>query len=577
MPSKIAPLHAHLAALRRERWVLRVIHGGLALGLLLLLAIATDFLLDWFFVFSRSQRAFALAVLACLAAWGLRRFIWPAMAKYESAVDLALLVERQQGIDSDLVAALQFETADARTWGSAQLEEAVVDYVAEFGNGLKVSRGLAGARLGRTSAAFVSTAVVLIAAALAYPNYAAVFINRLLLGAVHYPTDTTISRLSINDQDVDLQHPTTNVPRVPFGLSVRFAADASGVCPETGSIRIVAENGTGATTLALARVESAPAREKSAADNSPGVAVVPETATYTAELPKLSEAVLYQVYLGDAWTEPAPIHVIAPPVVALELDHTPPAYAARAVSGQASASSRQLSVIEGSQVVLTVRCGNKALASVEFVTGTARYALEPEDAEKRNWKLNVADTPLERVIAPVPFDVEVVDEDGLSPEQPLRGHIRIEADRPPRIAAAVVTEKVLPAARPRIVWGAADDYGLAEVRVLKQITRLTGEMEQSVDIVQQVPAGRQPPTTLRGRHLMDLAPLALSKGDQVRVTLEAVDFRGDHPGLSSQSEPLLFQVTDESGIFAGLIESDEKSARQLDQIIERQLGIGESR
>jgi hypothetical protein len=35
-------------------------------------------------------------------------------------------------------------------------------------------------------------------------------------------------------------------------------------------------------------------------------------------------------------------------------------------------------------------------------------------------------------------------------------------------------------------------------------------------------------------------------------------------------------VTDESGILAAISESDERSARRLDEIIKRQLGIGES-
>src|SRR4029079_8004047 len=114
------------------------------------------------------------------------------------------------------------------------------------------------------------------------------------------------------------------------------------------------------------------------------------------------------------------------------------------------------------------------------------------------------------------FQVEGRDERGRAPEQPLRGHIRIEADRPPRIAAAVVTEKVLPAARPVIAWGAADDYGLAAVRLHKQITRHSGEIEQEGDAVQKVTAQDQPQTALRGRFALDLAPLSLSKGDQVR-------------------------------------------------------------
>jgi hypothetical protein len=302
-----------------------------------------------------------------------------------------------------------------------------------------------------------------------------------------------------------------------------------------------------------------------------------DRANYDAELPRLIEEIRYQVFLGDAWTEPAPIRVIAPPVVALELDHTPPLYAAQAAASPVSASSRQLSVIEGSQVVLTVRCGNKSLAQVEMVSGEARFPLLPIDAEKHAWKLSPAGTPLDRVTAPIPFEVEVVDEDGMSPEQPLRGHIRIEADRPPRVAAAAVTEKVLPAAQPGIAWGAADDYGLAEIRVLVQTIRQNGEIEQAAKTVQKVAAREQPQSALRGRYVLDLAPLSLSKGDQARVTLEAVDYRGDRPGMTAQSEPIVFQVTDESGILAGLIESDEKSARQLDQIIQRQLGIGEAR
>jgi hypothetical protein len=43
------------------------------------------------------------------------------------------------------------------------------------------------------------------------------------------------------------------------------------------------------------------------------------------------------------------------------------------------------------------------------------------------------------------------------------------------------------------------------------------------------------------------------------------------------SEPLLLDVTDERGVLAGMVESDERLARQLDAVIERQVGIGESK
>jgi hypothetical protein len=69
----------------------------------------------------------------------------------------------------------------------------------------------------------------------------------------------------------------------------------------------------------------------------------------------------------------------------------------------------------------------------------------------------------------------------------------------------------------------------------------------------------------------------LTKGDEVHVTLEAIDFRGANAGQSARSEPIILRVTDESGVLAGLSEADERSARQLDAIIQRQLGIGDGK
>jgi hypothetical protein len=39
----------------------------------------------------------------------------------------------------------------------------------------------------------------------------------------------------------------------------------------------------------------------------------------------------------------------------------------------------------------------------------------------------------------------------------------------------------------------------------------------------------------------------------------------------------MLDITDESGILAALSETDERSAKQLETIIERQLGVGGTR
>jgi hypothetical protein len=397
-------------------------------------------------------------------------------------------------------------------------------------------------------------------AAAVYPDYATAFVDRFLLGSARYPSRTTITRIIVNGHEVFPKGPPGGVTNIPLGLPVRFEIESSGVSPESADVRVTSLAGGAATVVIL----------------MPDPATSKSGAAFAGELARLAEDVSYQVFLGDAWTEPGTIRVIPAPVVSFELDHTPPAYAAKARPARSAVGSRQISVLEGSQVSLTVTCVNKSLAKAELVIGSQRFALTPQDSDKRTWNLAVAG-PLVRVAAALSFDVDVVDVDGLSPDQPLHGSIHIEVDRPPRIVAAVVTERVLPAARPVITWGATDDYGVAEIRLLKQVTRSGGQVDQLQEIVRIVPASQQPQQVIRGRHVFDLKSLGLAKGDEVRVTLEAVDFRGDQPGSSARSDIIVLTVTDESGVLAGLVEADEKSARQLDQIIQRQLGIGEGR
>jgi hypothetical protein len=74
-----------------------------------------------------------------------------------------------------------------------------------------------------------------------------------------------------------------------------------------------------------------------------------------------------------------------------------------------------------------------------------------------------------------------------------------------------------------------------------------------------------------------LAGLGLKKGDQVRVTLKATDYRGSADGQTASSEPIVIDITDEAGILAALSEADDRSAKQIETIIERQLGVGGTR
>ena len=100
---------------RRRRWFRRAAAAS-AVAIALLLALAGVFALDW--CFERNvdvwQRLLLLGLAAVATVWAFVRFAVPWLGKREDIVELALLVERQTGIDSDLVAALEFESPEAR-------------------------------------------------------------------------------------------------------------------------------------------------------------------------------------------------------------------------------------------------------------------------------------------------------------------------------------------------------------------------------------------------------------------------------------------------------------------------------
>jgi hypothetical protein len=565
--------------LRRKRWAARMSIGFAGLAVAVLWSLAILFVADWLLEMKRLPRLVLIAAATGTVAYAFVHLTKPWLMSRESLIDMALLVERQQKLDNDLVAALQFESADAARWGSSQLQTAVVDYVAEFSHELDVFTGISFAPLrSRVTALGITLAVVGLAVVL-YPSHAAVFWNRLLLGGAHYPTQTRVERIVINGQTVFPVSPVGSegsvppVIRVPYGRSLRVEVACAGQLPTGGLVKLTNSLSGLATTF----------------DLKP--AVEPH-GIFNGELLRLTDAVSYQIFIGDAWTDPARIDLVPLPVVNLELIPTPPDYAVGAV-GQVKpqSSSRQLSVLEGSRLDVRLTCVNKSLrdATIAIQHGPT-ISLVSTGNDRKVWTLdhsspaasssraaNDADqlTPFARVTSLLAFEVQVTDDDGLQLERPLVAVVRIQEDRPPKIAGAVVTDRVLPAARPSITFGATDDFGVAAVRLLCDVHHgMTEPVRHTVDIVKQ-PV--EPQLVWRGRHPLDLRPLGLTKGDEVHVTLEAIDFRGVNAGQSARSEPIVLRVTDESGVLAGLTEADERSARQLDAIIQRQLGIGEAK
>jgi hypothetical protein len=286
-----------------------------------------------------------------------------------------------------------------------------------------------------------------------------------------------------------------------------------------------------------------------------------EAGRFAAEHSLPSSDVELQIFAGDTWSDPLLVRVVPLPVV-------------EASEKEPGAAARYLAVLEGAELKLAVRGTNKKLASVELKLENATVPLVASTSGPEPVFTLTAGSPLASVRKGESYEIHAVDEDGLSLTPPIAGSIRLKPDRAPRVASAVVTKLVLPTAKPRLAFGAMDDYGVSQVRVVVEVTREDGESESKTKLLKEIAKDAEKPAVIRDEMRLDLTPYKLEKGDELRLTVEAVDYRGDLEPKVGTGEPLLMKVTDRSGILSGLNESDQFTVKQLDTIILRELGIG---
>ncbi len=563
MKTKLGSLRSRLVALRRARRTVRIGSAWSVVGTSVLWLLALAFLADWTFEMTIAQRVVLL--LGCTVAfwWSLGRFATPFLGKGESVLDVALLVEKQQGIDSDLIAALEFEGEDARSWGSESLRDAVVLRAANIDSRVDVFDGFSSGVLRRRLTVLLVTVLALASVGAAFPDHALSFLRRIALGSQRYPTRTRIVEIRIGDRPLSPSglavNPATGeeeLPKSAFGRALAFEVRCEGELP--GGALVELESLEGQLTSGIELVET----------DVRGV--------YRGEIGRLTESIRYEIQAGDARTDPARVEVIPLPVVHLELvAHAPKYVVDRGRVPRVDPGARRIAVVEGTTVDVRLRSSNVALATATMTMGGNAYPLDPTDSDSKTWSLATERSPLTPVTKAVVYSIQVLDRNGLSLEQPIEGTVRTLTDRKPVVRAAVVSRKVLPTARPRIGYAARDDYGLDRIELCISVERSGREPEEEVRRVIHKLPGLQP--KVESGYVLDLAPFGLRKGDRLELSVEAFDHRGDLDAKSTRSDALVLHVTDERGVINSMHESDERSARQLDAIIEKQLGIGGSR
>jgi len=580
MSTQLGQLRSELTRLRNTRQMVRGISG---LSLLLqsaMLILVGGFLLDWLLDMSTAQRCILLTLMAVILGWSFRRFVKPWFGQDDNLIELALDVEQRHGLDNDLVSAIQFEGPEAATWGSTQLESAVITQVAELTPDLKVFEGLSFADFRRRMIILALAVALPTLASGLFPGYFLAYLNRIFLGSSQYPTATQIAEVVVNGQAVvDANGRVIREVTSPFGHALYFQVHITGQRPTATAqnVRIQSLDGNVSTEVQLRHSATLLDSEENPAPDSVAISKG-NTLILTGELPRLMDSVTIQVFVGDARSPKITIHATPLPVVEPALSVTPPEYVRAVIAPTDSTESkRALSVVEGSRIDLTVRSLNKPLEMVALTIGESDYRLTPKDAEKREWTLDVSGTEFADVSETLRYQIQATDAQGLQLENPIHGTIRLRTDQPPRLAITARTRNVVATAKPPIIWSASDDFGLSRVFARIQVARMDGEVSETEVEVASMPERGTPQTSLRGTYPLDLSSLKLVKGDELKVTFAAYDFRGDGEPAISYSEPIQLQLTDRQGILSGLLETDEESARQLDAIIRRELGIGDSK
>ncbi|GAB4129857.1 MAG: hypothetical protein Kow0040_06560 [Thermogutta sp.] len=578
----LGPLHALLQRIGRRRRMLRWSIGLSGIVAVVCAAWLGLFAIDWGLQLGGLERAAAIIATVVALGWSVRRFVLPWLSARETELQLALLLQRLEGIDTDLVAALQFEARDSEPWGSSELQAAVIRRVASITPSLPLREDTPRRIVGRRLLVAASVAACTAAVALVFPEHARVFNNRLLLRADSYPTATRIDEIRIAGQTVERGRSPAEI-RCPLNTPVDFRVKVSGRIPQDGWVQLATVESRESSRLPLLQQNATPG-------------------AFASNLPILTGDCECRIRIGDASAGPILLRLVQPPELRLGFQIREPDYGDgtdRTLRWQEGVL--QLAVPEGSWVrpwLISDRPLNRAVLYLGDTALTlSRIAEAPSAAADVNktatpqavgsgrersgktpeyfWTLERNTTSLADVTEPVRLEFVVEDREGSGPLK-LQAILRPRPDQPPRIAAESRVSLVLPQARPTILCRASDDRGLVRIEARAERLRTDGAAETLHAWTLWNSDGRAR-RQLEERFPLDLSATGAVKGDRLRISLTAVEQgRDGQPGRSVDSAPITLDVTDEQGILAAMAELDRKSADQLQQMIDRQLEVGGS-
>ncbi len=534
----IANLTTRLRSLRRTRSLLAWTKSLAAVMGIALWSLIAAFAIDVTLQMRLIERTFVLVICLGILVWACWRFLSRVLLRRDSLVDMALLTEQQQGIASDLVAALQFADPTRRQFGLDELRAAVIGDTAELTDSLEIRCGYSWNDFRRRTWIVLVAGAVIGMACWLCGGHVEAFAKRFLLGDVPYPTRTTIRVTAPGDH-------------AGFGQPVAFVVEASGRLPDDGTVHIVGDAGGETTVVRLA----------------PDVQTA---STYVGQLPRAIDSFSFVVELGDARSQEHTVRVLPLPKVIVELDITTPEYAVNKLGGLGQLSG-QHAAFAGSRVVPVVTADKKLRRATIDINGKS-FAMTPRGSA---FVLDTSDRLLARLSESLRYQVQVEDVDGLKLERPTGGVLRVIPDRPPMVTCSTVSAQVLPTAAPMIHVAASDDFGIRRVVLHGTVIRQTETGQETAGPAQAVHELRDPGASVDRAVTIDVSKLDLAVGDRLICVAEVTDDRGGLPSESASSPPLMFEIVDRETVLANLRDIGTKMDSKLNDIIQTQSNLGE--
>jgi hypothetical protein len=496
------------------------------------------FVLDVLTGMGNLERFVLLVAAGAILGWQAWKVVVPALIDSEDLILVATKIQRHHDIPSDLVASLQFTDSQRSQYGSEKLRGLVVESSSVMSEKLDYLAGFSRPELWKSFAVAVISLALVVAPAITNPTHFQTFLNRLLLQDARYPTTTDI--LAVRIQEDSVVH----------GRSVTFvvSVDSTKVVPENGTLEISSQSGS-VSVLDLLVGEN------------PG--------EYTVTLERAIEDFSAVAYVGDDQSVPQHITVLQVPHLVVDMDVISPEYAADTFDNQ-GAGSRNRRVLQGSDVHPSVQ-SDKPLKSATLTIGEEDYALIHADGK---WIMPSENHPLINIQSTTRYQVDVIDQDDISPARRITGILQVRPDQKPRIVAATVINLVLSNAAPRIKFRAVDDFGLGQIGASITIIR-SGVNDEEENKIITLHRFSPPLKTVADTIAIELEDFDLEIGDTVKVTMNTTDYRGSLDGVMAEAEVIELQVTSRAGFLAAMREVDSLTDEKLDRIIKAQLGIGD--